>query len=456
MLKRLHIKNFKNWEDTKPIELAPITLFFGGNSSGKSSIGHFLLMLKQTVASSDQKTVFFTGDENSAVQLGSYRNMVHRHDTKRKIEFSYEWSIDNDPEKSDYLTFEAGIEFVDNSMSVNHFKYDCSGYSSDVRSVSMRKKQNGKNGYKLETEGYQFTRNQGRGWPLPHTIRFYGFPNEVFNYYKDADFLSELNLHHEQLFGSLYYLGPLRTRPQRTYTWSGNEPGQVGYEGKDSIAAILAARHSKRKIGLLRPNPAAKRANRVYFEEVIAEKLRAMGLLKSFTVKEISKGRQEYEVKLRVKGAEDTEVNLPDIGFGVSQVLPVLVQCFYAPPGSIIIIEQPELHLHPGAQAELADVMIDAINAKEKGKPRHIQLIIESHSEHFLRRLQRRIAEGKIPQERVRAYFADAKLTPARLTPLQINETGHILNWPEHFFGDAISDIIAQDEAAIDKKKRTG
>ncbi|MDR1828719.1 MAG: DUF3696 domain-containing protein, partial [Methylobacteriaceae bacterium] len=130
----------------------------------------------------------------------------------------------------------------------------------------------------------------------------------------------------------------------------------------------------------------------------------------------------------------------------------VLVQCFYAPGGSIILMEQPEIHLHPSAQAALADVMIDVINSKEKDKNRDIQLIIETHSEHFLRRLQRRIAEDKISQEKVSAYFADITRTPATLEPLELDMSGNILNWPENFFGDEMTDITEQAKAAMKKR----
>jgi predicted ATPase len=128
------------------------------------------------------------------------------------------------------------------------------------------------------------------------------------------------------------------------------------------------------------------------------------------------------------------------------------VQCFYAPGGSIILMEQPEIHLHPSAQAALADVMIDVINSKEKDKNRDIQLIIETHSEHFLRRLQRRIAEDKISQEKVSAYFADITRTPATLEPLELDMSGNILNWPENFFGDEMTDITEQAKAAMKKR----
>jgi AAA15 family ATPase/GTPase len=95
MLKQLRIQNFKGWQDTGDIRLAPISLFFGANSSGKSSIGQFLMMLKQTVESPDRKAVFYPGGRSSAVQLGSYQEMVFNRDIKKKISFKYQWSFSN-------------------------------------------------------------------------------------------------------------------------------------------------------------------------------------------------------------------------------------------------------------------------------------------------------------------------------------------------------------------------
>ena len=205
------------------------------------------------------------------------------------------------------------------------------------------------------------------------------------------------------------------------------EPESVGFAGENTIAAILAARNRKISFGYRRP---AKP-----FEEIIALKLKQMGLIEKFKVRPIAKQRKEYEVKLRVKGMKDW-VDLPDVGFGISQVLPVLVQCFYAAAGSIILMEQSEIHLHPSAQSELADVIIDVVNSRENSSDRNIQVIIETHSEHFLRRLQRRIAEDRIPQKMVSAYFSDTAKSPAKLEPLQIDMFGNIQNWPKNFFGE--------------------
>ena len=115
-------------------------------------------------------------------------------------------------------------------------------------------------------------------------------------------------------------------------------------------------------------------------------------------------------------------------------------------------MEQPEIHLHPSAQSALADVMIDVINSRENSADRNIQLIIESHSEHFLRRLQRRIAEDVLPGKKISAYFANITKTPATLEPLQIDLFGNIQNWPENFFGDEMGDISEQAKAAMKKR----
>lgn len=456
MLKQLRIKNFKGWKDTGEIRMAPVTLFFGANSSGKSSIGQFLMMLKQTVESPDRKAVFYPGGKNSAVQLGSYQEMVFHRDPSNRIAFDYEWNfkdtlkikdlISAQPFSGDTLVFEAEVGLGDkdqHSLILEHMKYQLFENNELSFSVGLERKSDSKLEYKTESEKYSLIRQKGRAWSLKSAVRFYGFPDEVVAYYQNADFVQELNLRHEKLFRSLCYLGPLRTKAERLYSWTGIEPESVGYAGEHTVAAILAARNRKISLGFGRPTKP--------FEEIIALKLKEMGLIEGFSVKSISEQRQEYEVKVQTKGSKDW-VDLPDVGFGVSQVLPVLVQCFYAPPGSIVLMEQPEIHLHPNAQSALADVMIDVINSKENGHDRNIQLIIETHSEHFLRRLQRRVAEDVIPQEKVSAYFANITKIPATLEPLKIDIFGNIQNWPENFFGDEMGDITAQTKAAMKKR----
>jgi predicted ATPase len=177
-----------------------------------------------------------------------------------------------------------------------------------------------------------------------------------------------------------------------------------------------------------------------------------LGVIHSFKVKAVAEGRKEYEVLVKTH-ASAPEVKITDVGFGVSQVLPALVQAFYCPPNSTVWMEQPEIHLHPQVQAELADVFISAVQARENGKPRNVQLIIESHSEHFLNRLQRRVAEGAIDAVDVAVYFCRRSSSGNELEPLRLNMFGEIENWPENFFGDEMADIAARARAAMAKKR---
>lgn len=134
----------------------------------------------------------------------------------------------------------------------------------------------------------------------------------------------------------------------------------------------------------------------------------------------------------------DLQLDLTDVGFGISQVLPVIVQGFLSKPSSITIVEQPEIHLHPKMQAELADLFIDIANSSKKS------LIIETHSEALLKRLRRRISEGAISSTDVSIYFIhgkDPESASATLRKIEIGTNG-AFEWPKDFTETEIEDTI--------------
>lgn len=460
MLNHLHFKNFKGWADTGRIRLAPITVFFGGNSSGKTSLHQLLLLLKQTAQSSDRQRVLHPGDANTLVDLGTYDDIVFGHTVDQSIWFELGWTMESplkvtDPLQPDFdvssneLRFSASIGADRRHQPyVEALRFQMLNGTEPKLSVGMQRRAKDSK-YDLTTDAYKPVRQStGRRWELPQPVRFYGFPDEAVAYYQNTGFVADLALRFENLLSSVYYVGPLREYPKRLYLWAGEPPDHVGQRGQRAIEALLSARG--RRFNRRRRAPTQS------LDEVVATWLKRMELIDEFRVESLGEHRKEYEVLVRTRTG-GPEVKLTDVGFGVSQLLPVIIECFYLPSRSIVIFEQPEIHLHPRVQADLADLFIDAIRMRESASERDIQIIVESHSEHFLRRLQRRIAEGKanggLDASEAALYFCEAGADGSRLKELDVDLFGNVLNWPENFFGDEMADLVARSEAQAGRMK---
>jgi predicted ATPase len=312
-------------------------------------------------------------------------------------------------------------------------------YKFDGAEFSLKRKSAGKSAFQLKTnnnKNFRFIRTLGRAWDLPGPIKSYAFPDQVKTYFQNSDFLSQFELAYEQQMDAIIHLGPFRDYPRREYTWSGARPVDVGRRGERVVDAILAAteRAETRNMG--------PKKRRLSFQSFVAAWLQNMGLITDFSVDEIAKGSSLYRVSLQVD-KKSPKVLLTDVGFGVSQVLPALVLLYYAPKKSTVMLEQPEIHLHPAVQAALADVILNAIETRD------IQVILESHSEHLLRRIQRRIAEEKFSNDDAKLYFCELANGQSRIERLDIDLFGRILNWPADFFGDEFGEIAAREEAAL-------
>jgi predicted ATPase len=444
------LKNFKAWEDTGDVELAPLTLLFGANSSGKSSLHQFLLMLQQTIESPDRRRVLHTGDDRTPVDLGSYSSLLRNANVELPLEFELDWRRST-PLQTVYgreqsrlsirdMRFKAAIGATADApprLRVDNYSYEFSADKTDILRLGSERGDDG--GYVVRADGIELVRTLGRKWPVSPPSQFHAFPDDLPTRYQYLDFAADLTLALEEQLRAINYLGPLREKPSRLYRWSGEEVSHVGWRGEHSIEALLAGRARKF-------NFAAKRKLQP-LQVLVAQWLRDLGVIDKFSVTQIGEGRDEYEVRVTTPGSQ-REVLLTDIGFGVSQVLPVVVEAFYSAPGATVVMEQPEIHLHPAVQAGLADLFIAAISAREESSPRNTQFIVESHSEHLLRRLLRRIAENEVDPANVRCYVVNSGRRGSRIHALDFDEYGNVRNWPENFFGDPAADIIAQSRSA--------
>lgn len=436
MLKQFRFENFKSWRDTGEIRMAPLTGFFGTNSSGKTSILQFLLMLKQTVESSDRSRILELGEDNpnAYVNLGSQSDIIHNHQIPGQIIFSLTWKLHR---SSEDFYFSNSIDCNSDKISISKFNYQAFVSQSNQYLYGLGLKQTSiqVSSYTLLVDATPYDGSETyeiSGLSAPH--KGHEFPTDTTRQARAAGhdigvMPSHFIREYEDFFEeNLYYLGPLREYPRRLYQNITGAPIDLGQRGEYTIRALLS-----------------KYSDRQDLVVKIARCLKQLKLIDDFRLDAIAENRNEYEVRVR-RTAKSPEVLITDVGFGVSQILPVLVLCYYVPEGSTIIFEQPEIHLHPSVQAGLADVFIDVI------KTRNVQIILESHSEHLLRRLQRRIAEEHkdMTPEDAALYFCSIDDTgTSKLTSLEIDTYGNINNWPQDFFGDEMGDLVAMTEAAM-------
>ncbi|MCZ0939881.1 MAG: DUF3696 domain-containing protein [Caldilineaceae bacterium] len=450
MLTRLRLENFKSWKDTRDIALRPITGFFGANSSGKSGLIHALLLLKQTADSADRGIVFQFGGAATRVDLGDFATVVHDHETDNALGLSLDWRTekpfevtDTDKKKRVTQSNDVGFQVVsrlEGAGARERLVVDRMSYRVGEAVFEMRRGTGSKYRPFIENADFEFIRKTGRPWVVSSLVKCYGFPDTVRANYQNAGFLTDLEFALEKRLEDVYYLGPLRAFPQRFYNWSGGQPTDMGQAGELVVDALLAARQRGLKIS------PGYRKHRLALEQYVARWLQNLGLIHDFRVVPVAEGSSLFEVKVR-KSPKAADVLITDVGFGVSQILPVLVLCFYVPEGSTVVLEQPEIHLHPSVQSGLADVFIDA------WRRRGVQILVESHSEHLLRRLQRRIAEEALFEHDVGLYFCSAADGVSKLEMLEVDLLGNIRNWPQDFFGDQFGEIAAMSEAGLKRRQ---
>ena len=552
MLKALELENFKAFGDRTRIEFAPITLIYGQNSAGKSTILQALNLLKQTHESRESGASLLPRAQDGIVDLGSFRELLHNHDTDRVtriavecspsgrqrvmpprrksgprempdrfgIEFSFAFSkrtqevILKDFSLSEGAIGQPLARFMEKELSEREAREFLRMSWSPARSrrTSRRHKVRGarctwvtddkdiwtpiykawlNNRDKICDELKVFGKELPARWPgsrpdgvddegdaqiwaaaVDDAIRFYQQEFELSDFIKrmtqgwlgsmvgmdgfmpmiwrrlSRPSLPELDafeyrygprrgggselppvldiaetgllagrLLEDTLF-ALFPMGPFRRPPERWYIFTGTKPENVGYKG-DNLPDLLFRRPEL-----------VENANKWLSRLDIGYRLK---------VKPIGERHSDlFEVRLSdMRQDSEVEVGLTDVGFGISQILPFVVQSL-ASTEQIISIEQPEVHIHPRLQADLGELLAECI----RGPFRH-QYLIETHSEHLVLRLQRLIREKRLQPNDLAVIYVERGGTGSRVKQLELDEQGEFVSdWPGGFFPERLRELM--------------
>ena len=463
MLKSLEFENFKSWGGRHRLDFGRITGLFGANSSGKSSIIHLLLLLKQTVESTDPASVLdFGSDTQGYFDFGGFEDIITNHDSQKSLSFDLHWTPISTDERRARSTIQeivlSGIISASpaetrKEISVGNLKYriecmldadehneaedsDSTIFGGIPALISIQTSLQSDGAYDLQLEISGFFEDFSEFDDGSTPIGFYRIhPSDLDVITQGLDLRDEEEIegtgknlvttvseydierviqraenHTNRLLERVIYLGPLRNFPKRDYRWTGAAPATVGHRGEQTIQVLLS--------------------DKTATVDGVSTWMRKLGLADSLSLKQVDSDGRIWEPIVEQQD-EGPKVNIADVGFGLSQIMPVIVALLSAPAGALVILEHPDIHLHPRAQSALADLLIEVASTSD------IQILVESHSEHLLARIQRRIAEsarsdGDLAPEDVRGCISASKSegSPSsrrwRCSRLGLSRTGRV------------------------------
>ena len=439
---KLHLKNFRGFLDASDIQLAPLTFLVGPNSSGKSSIFDALLLLAQSGFAPSAPTARLPNWQGSLVDLGSYKDAVYRHEIERDISIAVEVRLSGEEPRS----FSGRTPSAAKTARFD-FSLTCEGRSDPIgrlTDLSVTETQSNqsilflypKDDLAKATIGFMGKRRTRRIETLPSgSFYFRRWIEEVMAEASKDGTLADKTTHDVLLYLSatplfsqfstrMQRISSGRLGPKRWYSATSASPRRslrALYDGVDPLMMEEIRRHEEQNDKL----DAAKRRQRV---ARLLKQLEIASEVKDFQL-------SPYHTAINVKDSVTKVVsNLIDVGYGASQVLPVIVGCL-SRSSSPLLVEQPEIHLHPRAQGHVAELLCET--------SKHRQVIIETHSEHMINRARILVAQGKLLPADVIINYVSRQKHGSLVEPITILKNGEFSRpWPEGFFDERYQDTM--------------
>jgi predicted ATPase len=266
--------------------------------------------------------------------------------------------------------------------------------------------------------------------PLPHIL-----PSTLYR----------MNQVIQTLFESYSYIGPLREEPSRRYIYE-DEVAEIGSKGENA-AYILLDEQTRAVSDSYYYDYSSERfvlMNDAKLGDVVQRWFEAMDIrgLGAVSVRDI------IQVEMLAGNFNKTRVSIADVGFGVSQIFPIIVEGIRVDRGGTLILEQPEIHLHPRLQMCLADYFVSlALSGKH--------VILETHSDHIINRLVRRAVESRDIDlsQLIQVFFAQQGQEGTTVEEIRIDPESGVINWPKGFFDQSTDEQEKTIRAGIARRR---
>jgi predicted ATPase len=421
-LTAIELAGFKSAIEPVRVNFRDITILAGANSTGKSTIMQPLLLIKQTIEKPfDPGAIAIDGPLVRFTNADQFFSHGTSNDAERKFTVAFEDGTGR--VKFTYgRSAASGIDLMEITFCKDHKEFAWrNGEILDENNESIMEALS-RTGIRkqdlaaiLRDEELRVTRDR-----VLLVARFTGRNASAL-----AALVGPITSPANAVAGevrSLIYLPGLRGNPERHYVISARGPQYPG-NFNDYVASIIHLWGTTADIRL----------------KSLEKNLKLLGLTWRVTTRAVDDTRVEVRVgrlPAPARGGVRDMVNIADVGFGVSQTLPVLVALLAATRDQMVFVEQPELHLHPRAQVALADILIQAAD-------QGVRLVIETHSSLLILALQAAIAEGRITPDRVSLnWFTRDATGQTHVAEARIEEDGSYGDWPEDF---AATDLDLQD-----------
>ncbi len=448
---KISVRGFKSIKTLDYFDFKPISILAGVNSSGKTSLTQSLLLLKQTLESDSKALLKLEGPYLSASSLqdliyGQKKNqllgftLVFKPEEISNLDGFNSFFIINGEKLT---TFEFSIDFqLNDKIHINSMEVILIGDKNTKYNVIINRIKKGENKdlYKVETNnkkllGIHTNDNIKLSVCSLNFTNF--FPIYAENTQEERhNVLSIMIMKLAQecfisYFRNITYIGPIRVKPEVFESFTSTPTEDVGIDGKYTRFVLHAQR-----------DRLVNDRGEKLFEQVKYWICERMGLAKDLNVKK--EANNTYRITL--KNLNSIEIDLCHVGFGVSQILPIIVQGLLTPQKGLFIVDAPEVHMHPSIQSEMVDFFIEL---SKQGK----HVLVETHSEHLITRVRRCLAEKKLSPDEVNLCFVENIGNGSEYTSLQIDETGTFYNaLPNGFLNTQDEDFKAIIKAKYKEK----